>query len=143
MTHYKKLLDPSIFIGAQDFPEPKTVTISRLVREDIPERKGSSEEEKKATPKQAAPMMYFSAGGKELPRRYKVPKSVLYGLSLEMGPDVDLWAGKQITLFAARCMAFGEIEECVRVEFKPETTQKIYTWMKKRKANKSAYMVQS
>jgi hypothetical protein len=135
VTHYKKLLDPSVFIGAQDFPEPKTVTISRVVREDMPERSGEA--------KQAAPMMYFSAGGKELPRRYKVPKSVLYGLSLEMGSDIDLWAGKQITLFAARCMAFGEIEECVRVEFKPETTQKIYTWMKKRKANKSAYMVQT
>ena len=74
MTHYRTLLDPGIFIQASDFPVDKTVKISRVVREKMPERKGEEVSH--------SPMMYFSAGGKELSRRYKLPKGVMYGLSL-------------------------------------------------------------
>jgi hypothetical protein len=118
MTHWKQLLDPSVFLGPQDFQADKTVAISRVVREELPERKGDA--------KTSAPMMYFAHGGKELPRKYKVPKSVMYGLSLYLGTDSDAWAGK----------------ECVRIRFPAEIDKKIRMWLKKRKASPSAYIMQ-
>jgi hypothetical protein len=135
MPHYKQLLDPGIFIGPQDCQTDKTVTVSRIVREKMPERDGDKEEAKTGA------MMYFSHNGQELPRKYKIPKSVLYGLSVAFGTDTDAWIGKQITIFAAKCMSFGEVEECVRVRFSPEVDAKIRKWLKKRKASPSAYMI--
>ena len=133
MTHYKALLDPGVFVGPQDFTTDKTITISRVVREDMPKRDGED--------KTSSPMMYFSHAGAELPRKYKVPKSVLYGLSLLYGTDIDQWVGKSVTLFAAKCMSFGEVEECVRIRFSEEIDSKIFKWLKKRKANRSAYIL--
>ena len=133
--HFKKLLDPTIFIGPQDCSPDKSVVISRVVREKLPERdgdKGASE----------APMMYFSHNGQELPRKYKVPKSVLYGMSLAYGPETDAWIGQTVVLFAAKCSSFGEIEECVRIRFAPEIDARIRKWMKKRKASVSAYIIE-
>jgi hypothetical protein len=134
MTHYRCLLDPGVFIGPQDFPAPKTVTISRAVREAMPTRD-------KEDAGESSPMLYFSHQGKELPRKYKVPKSVLFGLSLLLGPDIDKWPGQSIVLFATRCMSFGEIEDCIRVQFPSDIDQKVRKWMKKRKASVSAYMM--
>ncbi len=134
MPHYKTLLDPGIFVGPQDFQTDKTVAVSRIVREAMPARDGDKEA-------QSGCMLYFMAGGKELARKYKVPKSVLYGLSLTFGTDIDAWAGKDVTLFAAKCMSFGELEECVRIRFEPAIDAKIRKWLKKRKASPSAYMV--
>lgn len=134
MTHWKSLLDPSIFVGPQDFQTDRTVAISRVVREDMPDRKGEE--------KTQAVMMYFAHAGKELPRKYKVPKSVMYGLSLHLGPDVDKWVGQNVTLFAAKCISFGEVEECVRIRFPTEIDSKIRKWLKKRKASASAYILQ-
>ncbi len=133
MPHYKLLLDPSIFLGAQDFQTDKTVKISRIAREKMPERDGDKE--------QAGVMLYFTHGGKELERKYKLAKSVMYGLSLIYGVNTDDWLGKDITLFAARCISFGEVVECVRVRFPPDIDAKIGKWMKKRKASPSAYMI--
>lgn len=133
MTHYKNLLDPTDFLGAADFPAPKTVTISRAVREKLPERKGEAATE--------APMLYFIHNGQEIRRKYKVPKSVLYALSLVLGPDVDEWKGKQITLQAAKCLSFGEIEECVRPVLTPEIEAKVFKWLKKRKSSSQAFMI--
>lgn len=133
MPHYKMLLDPGLFIGPQDFPTEKTITIARVVREAMPKRDDDKPD--------SAPMIYFSHKGQELPRKYKAPKSVLYGLSLAFGTDTDGWLGKDVTLFAAKCMSFGEIEECVRIRFPAEVDDKIRKWLKKRKANQSAYMI--
>lgn len=133
MPHWKSLLDPSVYLGPQDFPTDKTVTISRVVREKMPAREGEEE--------QSGVMMYFAHKGAELPRKYKVAKSVLYGLNLTFGPDTDGWVGKEVTLFAAKCLSFGEVEECVRVRFSPDVDKRIRAWLKKRKASPSAYMV--
>ncbi len=134
--HYKSFLDPTDFIGAADFPQPKACVIARIVREALPSRDGDKE-------KTAAPMIYFSHAGKELPRKFKVPKSVLFGLSCELGTDTDGWIGKSITLFATKCMSFGTVEECIRVQFTAETEDRIRAWLKKRKASPSAYMIRS
>lgn len=134
MTHYKQLLDPGKFLGPQDFVKEREVTISRAARETLPARDGE--------PATAAPMLYIQTkDGSEYARPYKVPKSVMYGLSLALGTDCDAWKGQKITLFAAKCMSFGEVEECVRVRFSPEIDGKIRKWMKKRKASAAAYMI--
>ena len=132
--HYKQLLDPALFLGPQDFVAEREVAISRVTRGEMPNRDGAE--------KQFAPMLYImQRDGKEYPRPYKVPKSVLYGLSLHLGNDADAWAGKKITIFSAHCMAFGQREECLRVRFTTEIDQQILKWLKKRKASASAYML--
>lgn len=134
--HYKKLLDPAKYLGAQDFIAEREVTISRIAREEMA---GRDKEEK-----QSAPMLYIKAkDGSEYPRPFKVPKSVLYGLSLHMGTETDAWIGQKITLFAAFCMSVGDKEECLRVRFPTEIDMKIRKWLKKRKASASAYMILS
>lgn len=133
MSHYKTLLDPSEFVGPQDFPKPKALTISRVVREQLKR----SEEGGKT----GAPMMYFAHGGAELPRKYKVPNGVMFALSLVHGSDVDAWVGKTVTLFAAKCLSFGDVEECVRPELPPEVERKVLAWYKKRKASPRAYII--
>jgi hypothetical protein len=133
MTHYKSLLDPGVFLGPQDFPAERTVKISRVVKEALPDR----EEGKSAT----APMMYLvGKDGTEYPRKLKVPKSVLYGLSLALGTELEAWVGKEITVYSAKCLAFGEVEDCLRVRFPADVEARIYKWLKKRKASKSAYL---
>lgn len=134
MAHWKTLLDPSRYLQAQDFPQPREVTIARVVREELPAREGE--------PRQSAPMLYLTGkDGKEYTRPLKLAKSVLYGMSCYLGTDTDTWAGKKITLYAARCLAFGEAEDCVRCQFPSEIESKIYTWLKKRRASRSAYIL--
>lgn len=135
MGHYKMLLDPGKFLGPSDFTPEKPVTINRIAKEAMPERQGEA--------KTTAPMLYIrQKDGAEYPRPYKVPKSVLYGLSLLLGTDIDLWVGKEIVIFATFCMSFGDKEECLRVRFPAEIDAKIRKWLKKRKASPSAYMLQ-
>lgn len=134
MAHYRALLDPGLFLGPADFAKEREVTISRVVREEIPARDGEE--------KQSSPMLYIRAkDGTEYPRKLKVPKSVLYGLSLLLGTETDAWVGKRITIFAAWCMSFGEREECLRVRFPAQIESGIRKWLKKRKASPSCYMI--
>lgn len=137
MGHYKLLLDPGKFLGPADFPVEREVTIHRVAKEEMPSRE---KDEAKTT----APMLYVrTKDGAEYPRCYKVPKSVLYGLSLALGTDTDGWVGQRISLFAAHCMSFGEKEECLRVRFTAEIDGKIRRWLKKRKASPSAYIIEA
>lgn len=134
MAHYKQLLDPGEFLGPQDFSAEREITISRVSREKMPAREGE--------PEQSAPMLFIVAkDGTEYHRPYKVPKSVMYGLSLAFGTETDAWKGQKIGMFAAKCMSFGEVEECLRLQFSAEIHAKIRKWMKKRKSNPSAYMI--
>lgn len=135
MAHYKQLLDPGKFLGPADFgPQGREVTISRVSREAMPERKGEE--------KQSAPMLYITAkDGSEYPRPYKVPKSVLYGLSLMLGTETDAWKGQRIAIFSCFCLSFGDREECLRVRFPEQIEGQIRKWLKKRKASPSAYML--
>lgn len=128
--HYRALLNPTDFIGPQDCDSPFTATISRVVREVVQEGKPEK-----------APIMYFKNGEGEAPKKFKVPKSVMYGLSLTFGNDVDTWVGQTIELYKAWCMSFGEEEECVRVRFAPDIDTKIRKWLKKRGASPNAYMI--
>jgi len=135
--HYRQLLDPNRFLNESDFtPQGREVVISRVVREDLPEKKGEA--------KTGAPMMYFVGkdGKTEHTRVFKVPKTVMYGLSLVYGTEVDNWKGQRVHIFSTRCMAFGEIEPCLRIKFDPEIDQKIRKWLRKRGGNVNAYMIE-
>lgn len=132
--HWKSYLDPGKYLGPADFPTERDVTISRIAREKLPKRDG--EEEK------SAPMLYIQAkDGSEYPRAFKVPKSVMYGLSLHLGTDADAWTGKRVGIFAAKCMSSGDTEECLRVRFPVEIDDRIRKWLKKRKVSPLAYMI--
>ena len=131
MPHYKTLLDPTEFIGPHDFPEPKQVTISRVVREPTTKRDETT----------MAPIMYFAAGGNELKRKYRIPSSVMHGLALTFGTDYESWSGKTVEMYAATCLAFGEREECVRIRFAPKIHAAVKAWMKKRKASPNSYVI--
>jgi hypothetical protein len=132
--HYRQLLDPGKYLGPQDFTAEREVTIARIAREKMPARDGE--------PEQSAPMLYIlQKDGAEYPRPYKVPKSVMYGLSLAFGTETDAWQGQKIGMYASKCMSFGAVEECLRLRFSAEIDAKIFKWMKKRKASASAYMI--
>ena len=134
MKHWKTLLDPGVFLGPQDFPEPRAVTIARIAREKMPARDGE--------PEQSSPMLYIQAkDGTEYPRKLKLPKTVLYGLSIALGPDLDQWVGKQITVYATTCLSFGQPEECLRVQFDPQIEAKVIAYCKKRKVNPKVYKI--
>ena len=134
MAHYLSYRDPGLFLQAHEFPAPRTVKISRFDRVKPPERDG----EKAAT---CQAIYIFAKDGTEYPRPIKVPKSVQHGLALLFGADADDWKGKEVTVFATKCLAFGEVEACLRIEFPAEIESKIRKFMKKRKANPSAYMI--
>lgn len=135
MGHYKQLLDPGKFLGPADFgPAGREVTISRISREAMPERKGEE--------KTSAPMLYIKAkDGSEYARPFKVPKSVLFGMSLLLGTETDAWKDQKISIFSCFCMSFGDREECLRVRFPDQIDGQIRKWLKKRKASPSAYMI--
>lgn len=134
MTHWKSLLDPGVYLDAQDFPTERKVKISRIVGEKKPAREGEKEK--------TGVMMYVVAkDGTEYPRPYPMPKSVAYGMGLTYGTDIEKWIGLDVAMFAARCLSFGEVEDCLRIRFAPEIDRRIDLWMKKRKASPKAYMI--
>ncbi len=136
MPHYKTLLDPGEFLGPQDFPAPREVTIHRVCAEMLADR----EDEKK---QKKTPMLYLrDKNGGEVPRKFKIPKSVLYGLSELLGSDFATWPGQKITIMSARCLSFGDVEECLRVQFPAAIDQRVRKWLKKRKVNAKVYIIE-
>jgi len=134
MAHYKSFRDPGALIQEHEITAPRPVKISRFDRFKMPERDGEKSE--------ACQVIYIlGKDGSEYPRPFKAPKSVQHGLSLLFGPDAEDWKGKDVTIFATKCMSFGEVEPCIRIQFPAEIDSKIRKWLKKRKANPSAYMV--
>ncbi len=134
-THYKTLLDDNGFLGPQHFPKPKTVTISRAVKELMPQRDGDKSEP------QSIAVMYFKHEGKELKLKLKLPKVVMYGLEAEFGTALEDWADKEVTLYATKCLSFGAPEECVRIKFSPAAEAKIMKKLKKSKTNPQVYRI--
>jgi hypothetical protein len=131
MTHYKKLFPATDFLGPQDFPEPKEVTISRVAASDMPERDGK---------KERRPCLWImDAKGAEYPRKLKLPKSVLTVFAWMFGPHLEDWVGQKITLKAAWCLSFGEVQECVRPALDDATTGKIKKWLKTQKSSPHAW----
>lgn len=135
MTHYKKLLDPSIYLGPPDFDTERTVKVSRVVREKKPKRDGEAEET-------GVHLYIFQKDGTEYARPLPIRSTLLHGLSLVFGVEIEGWAGKEITLFRTTCLSFGEVEECVRIRFEPSIDRRIISWLKKRKVSPKTYMME-
>jgi hypothetical protein len=134
MPHYRSLYPPSDFLGPQDFPAPgREVTISRVALAEMPEREGKKKEK-------AACLWITAKDGSEYPRRLKLPKSFIFALSELLGPDYDQWAGKKITLVSAHCLAFGDVEECVRPVLPNAINDKVSAWLKRRNSSPRAWM---
>lgn len=97
-----KLLYPSLYLAACDLmgKEPK-VTITSITVEEIKTEKGA---EKKVIARFA---------GKE--KMMILNKTNAKTIAKRHGNDTDDWIGKQITLYATTCQAFGETHECLRI----------------------------
>lgn len=121
-THYRRLVNPH-YIGAYslDPGQELNVTIDRVVREVVAGPDGKKEECTVAYLKGQKPFILNSTNSKMIS---KVLKS----------PYIEDWAGKTITLYAAKIKAFGEELEALRVRptlptiTKPELTPTHAKW---------------
>ena len=103
-THWKKLTNPD-YIGAYEIPNGKdlTVTIEKVVREQITGTGGKKEECTVAYLKGHKPFILNNTNCKSIQKIYKTPY-------------IEEWAGKSITLYVTSIRAFGEDNvECLRV----------------------------
>ncbi len=126
MVHWKAFQDCPDYLEPHEIEGEKEVTISRVAAGKTVDGKNGM-------------FMYFSHNGKELPKKWHVPKSVRFALSKLINPDVDKWAGQKITLYQTYCKAFGEIEPCIRVKLSSDARDKVLKWMKKRGSSHGAY----
>lgn len=109
--HYK-LLYPSTYLSSADLLEKDvTLTIKRVVVEELRSEGGSEDK----------PVVYFeetaakakSTGTKE--KRLVLNKTNATTIASIHGNEVDDWKGKRITLFPTTAPAFGETKECIRI----------------------------
>ncbi len=97
-----KLLFPSEYLGSHDLQgKDATVTIKKVVVEELKTDRGSERK----------PVMYFEKTEKKLVLNKTNAKSIaaLYG------PEINVWAGKRITLYGTPVSAFGKEVEALRV----------------------------
>ena len=119
-THYKRLVNPH-YIGAYslDPGQELNVTIEKVIREAVAGPDGKKEECSVAYLKGQKPFILNATNSKTIA---KVLKS----------PYIEDWAGKTITLYAAKIKAFGEELEALRVKptlpSRPELTPTHAKW---------------
>ena len=135
MPNWRKLLPIGDFLGPQDFPLPREVTISRAGISVMPSR----DDKKDAKKEEAACLWILDVNGHEFLRKYKLPKLVMRVFSWMLGSDYDNWAGKKITLRSTWCNAFGDVEECIRPVITDEIHGKLMKSMKKKKTNRDMW----
>lgn len=107
-THWKKLINPH-YLGAYslDPGEKRTVTIQKVVRETVTGENNRQEECTVAHLAGEKPFILNRTNCKTITKIYSTPY-------------IEEWAGKQITIFAAKVKAFGDTVEALRiVEKKP------------------------
>jgi hypothetical protein len=119
-THYRRLVNPH-YIGAYslDSGQELNVTIEKVIREQVAGPDGKKEECSVAYLKGQKPFILNATNSKTIA---KVLKS----------PYIEDWAGKIITLYAAKIKAFGEELEALRVKptlpSRPELTPTHAKW---------------
>lgn len=109
-----RLMFENEYLSAADLRgKPVTLTISRVVQEELQVVEG---------PKELKYVVYFE----EMEERHKRdPKRFNKRLVLNKtngmliasvhGNEADNWPGKKITLYATTCKAFGEVVDCIRI----------------------------
>lgn len=114
-----RLLFPNDYLSAADLQEKDvTLTISRLVQEELRTEKGNEDKW----------VLYF----KEMEERHKrdpkrrnkrlvLNKTNAGSISVVWGTETNDWVGKAITLWPTTCQAFGKQADCIRIrEKKPK-----------------------
>jgi len=120
MTHILDMYDPSRFVQPHELNgKDVTVTIARVVREEVKSELGESH----------WPVMYFSDHPKPLRLGRKMGKQLI---RMFKTTDPNVWVGKRITLYAASEKVQsgemkGEMEDRVRIRknLPPQTVAKI------------------
>lgn len=119
-THYRRLVNPH-YIGAYslDPGQELNVTIEKVIREQVAGPDGKKEECTVAYLKGQKPFILNATNSKTISKALK-------------SPYIEDWAGKTITLYAAKIKAFGEELEALRVRptapTKPELTPTHPKW---------------
>ena len=119
-THYKRLVNPH-YIGAYslDPGQELNVTIEKVIREQVNGADGKKEECTVAYLKGQKPFILNATNSKTISKALK-------------SPYIEDWAGKTITLYAAKIKAFGEELEALRVKptvpSRPELTPTHQKW---------------
>lgn len=103
-THYRRLVNPH-YIGAYslDPGQELNVTIEKVIREQVAGPDGKKEECTVAYLKGQKPFILNATNSKMISKALK-------------SPYIEDWAGKTITLYAAKIKAFGEELEALRVK---------------------------
>jgi len=112
-THWKKTFNPD-YIGAYILApgEERTVTITKVVNEQVVGNNGKKEECTVAYLKDEKPFILNRTNCKII--------SKIYGT-----PYIEEWEGKAITIYAAKVNAFGEEVEALRVRQKAPIPAKL------------------
>lgn len=122
-THYRRLVNPH-YIGAYslDPGQELNVTIEKVIREQVNGADGKKEECTVAYLKGQKPFILNATNSKTISKALK-------------SPYIEDWAGKTITLYAAKIKAFGEELEALRIRptlptpaAKPELTPTHAKW---------------
>lgn len=105
MPHYR-ILYPSEYLNAADLLEKSggeaKLTIEKVAVEEVPGSDGS---------KKPKPVVWFKGAKKRMP----LPKICAKKIAGMFGNNTDDWVGKEITVYATTCQAFGQETECIRV----------------------------
>lgn len=105
-----ELMFPSDYLRAADLIErggEATVTIAEVFADDLHVRgkNGKTSTERKY-------VIRFNKAKKKLVLNKTNAKSI----ASQHGKDTAEWVGKEITLYATTCNAFGKTEDCIRVK---------------------------
>ncbi len=93
---------PSKYLKAEELDDELTVTIKKVVMEEMESKDGRSQDK---------PVAYF----KEINKGLVVNKTNWSIIAKQHGDESDDWVGKQITLFVMDVEAFGEMVNAIRV----------------------------
>lgn len=107
-THWKKLTHPD-YLGAYELMDGSeknkelTVTIEKVVRQQVQGADGKKEECTVAHLKGVKPMILNATNQKTMTKLFS-------------SPYIEDWAGKRMTLYVAKVKAFGDTVDALRVK---------------------------
>lgn len=115
-----RLLFPNDYLSAADLQEKDvTLTISRLVQEELRTEKGNEDKW----------LLYFKemeerhrANPKRRCKKLVLNKTNAGSIAKVWGNETNDWIGKAVTMYPTTCQAFGKQADCIRIrEKKPKT----------------------
>lgn len=111
-----RLLFPNEFLAAADLQgRDVTLTISRLIQEDLRTDKG---DEPRWVLSFAEMEERHRRDKKKINKRLVLNKTNARVIAKIHGRETDDWIAKQITLYATTCMAFRQEVDCIRIRDK-------------------------